>query len=632
MFKTNPVSMSNLLDEARQGKLQLPDFQRGWVWDDDRIRSLLSSIAQGFPIGAVLTLESGGEIRLQHRVIEGVGLEARQAKPDALLLDGQQRLTSLYQALVHSGTVHTRDRRGRSIERRYYIDLLKYLTPGEDPDEAILSIPPDRKVTKNFGREIHLDLSTREREFAHHMMPTEALLNITEWLYSGNDSYQTYWIKQDGHPWNKSNPTGYIDFCNKVNELSQGFSNYAVPVIELSRDTRREAVCSIFEKVNTGGVTLSVFELVTATFAAEGFDLRQDWEDRLGRLRKFETLRELSNDQFLQSVALLVTQEQKRKYAADGNSARRAPAIGCKRRDILNLTRQDYRKWADQVEEGFRQAARFLRKQYIFFWKNVPYSTQLTPLAAIFVELGETPDIKTNLKLERWYWSGVMDERYSGAVETQFALDLTEVPAWIRGGDLPRLVSEASFDANRLLSLRTRNSAAYKGIYALQMKYGAVDWRTGDPLPIQALDQQDIDIHHIFPQHWCEKARIPRALFNSIINKTPVDASTNRSIGGRAPSVYLKSLEKSAPPQILDRILEKHWIASEHLKNDDFVRFFDRRAKEILRLIGQAMGKDVNYNPSVFMDEMSRWGLEIPSELKNEIPPDLEPASLDSAQ
>ncbi len=64
MFKTNPVSLKELLDDAESGKIQLPHFQRGWVWDDDRIRGLLASISRGFPVGAIMTLEAGGEIRL----------------------------------------------------------------------------------------------------------------------------------------------------------------------------------------------------------------------------------------------------------------------------------------------------------------------------------------------------------------------------------------------------------------------------------------------------------------------------------------------------------------------------------------------------------------------------------------
>ena len=86
---------------------------------------------------------------------------------------------------------------------------------------------------------------------------------------------------------------------------------------------------------------------------------------------------------------------------------------------------------------------------------------------------------------------------------TQFALDLTEALRSFAGPE-PTLVSEANFVPERLLSLRTRNSAAYKGLYALQMKNGAADWLTGEPLTIATWMAQNIDTHHIFPRAWCE--------------------------------------------------------------------------------------------------------------------------------
>ena len=113
MFETNPVHLGQLLKDVEDGKIQLPDFQRGWVWDDDRIRGLLASISRRFPIGAVMTLAAGGEINFKTRFVEGVNANSTNA-PDQFLLDGQQRLTSLYQALLHPGPVDTKDSRGKS--------------------------------------------------------------------------------------------------------------------------------------------------------------------------------------------------------------------------------------------------------------------------------------------------------------------------------------------------------------------------------------------------------------------------------------------------------------------------------------------------------------------------------------
>ena len=306
MFKTNPESLKDLLDSAESGKIQLPDFQRPWIWDDDRIRGLLASISRGFPVGAIMTLEAGGEIRLRSRMIEGAK-EQPANQVDAFLLDGQQRLTSLYQSLRHEGPVDTHDNRGRRIRRWYYIDMLAAMNPTVDREDAIISVPENKRETRNFGREVVRDLSSRELEFEQHMMPTERLLDSSlSWLFG----YIGHWQgRDDKHP----EGGGFAFFERFSQSIMGAFANYNLPVISLDKETPKEAVCTVFEKVNTGGVTLSMFELVTASFAAqdEVFSLREDWDERRDHLHSaYGALQGLGGDQFLQAVALLTTQKR----------------------------------------------------------------------------------------------------------------------------------------------------------------------------------------------------------------------------------------------------------------------------------------------------------------------------------
>ncbi|MHB1240895.1 MAG: DUF262 domain-containing protein, partial [Gammaproteobacteria bacterium] len=113
-FDSTKASLNDLLREIREGKIQLPDFQRGWVWDDDHIRDLLVSIARSFPIGAVMMLEAGGEVRFETRPVEGLeGQIPKDKKPEKLILDGQQRLTTLTQALALEAPVSTTTAKGK---------------------------------------------------------------------------------------------------------------------------------------------------------------------------------------------------------------------------------------------------------------------------------------------------------------------------------------------------------------------------------------------------------------------------------------------------------------------------------------------------------------------------------------
>jgi hypothetical protein len=129
------------------------------------------------------------------------------------------------------------------------------------------------------------------------------------------------------------------------------------------------------------------------------------------------------------------------------------------------------------------------------------------------------------------------------------------------------------------------------------MKEGAQDFRSGQKFDHTVFFGENVDIHHIFPQDWCKKQDIEAAVFDSIINKTPLSFRTNRIIGGVAPSEYLAKLEKGdkQTPAIerdrLDTYLRSHLIAPSVLRSDNFEAFMVDRQKRILGLIEQATGK-----------------------------------------
>ena len=179
-----------------------------------------------------------------------------------------------------------------------------------------------------------------------------------------------------------------IELWNEFDEqIVTHFEKYQVPVIELGKDTPKEAVCQVFEKVNTGGVTLTVFELLTATFAADTFQLRPDWKAREREIHSQSILSGVSNTDFIQAVTLLATLERRNAALRAGTDEDRAPGIGCKRADMLRLGLGEYKRWADPLMKGFERAARFLHSQYLYDARFLPYGSQLIPLAAILTIL-----------------------------------------------------------------------------------------------------------------------------------------------------------------------------------------------------------------------------------------------------
>ena len=590
-FDSTKTPLQELLARARTGRLQLPDFQRGWVWDDEHIKSLLASVSVSFPIGAVMLLQTGGEhIRFKPRPLAGTD-EALHADPETLILDGQQRLTSLYQALMSTTAVETKDAKGKPIRRWYYLDMKQAIEPEADQEDAVLSVPEDRQV-RAFGGKITLDVSTATREYAADFFPLNCIFSSATW----RRPYYRYW----NHDAEKSDL-----FDRFEEEVVERYKQYQVPVIELKKETPKEAVCLVFERVNTGGVALTVFELLTASFAADDFQLRDDWNARETRLKqRHPVLHNLQSDDFLQAISLLVTRTRRRAALHGGTPTDKAPGISCKRRDILRLEVADWQAWADRVEEGFDAAARFLYGQSIFKARDLPYRTQLVPLAALFTDLGQTGETEgARRKVSHWYWCGVLGELYGGAIESRFARDLPEVAALVCGEAVePTTITESNFQAGRLLTLRTRNSAAYKGLYALLMHDGGADFRTGEPIAAQTVFDDEIDIHHIFPKRWCDTADIEPATYNSIINKTAISSRTNRQIGGHAPSKYLPALERAADINTarMDEILASHCIAPSPVRTDRFWDFYAARAEALLQRIEIATGKTIAREPELF--------------------------------
>lgn len=581
-FLTPMYELGEYLTWTRSGEIQLPDFQRGYKWEDERIRQLIVTVLRGHPLGAVMLLKTGNaQVRFKPRAIEGVTLPpGTEAK--FLLLDGQQRLTSLTQALSGDGSVSTKDSRGKLLERRYLVHMKTALADSGRMDEAVVSVPVDGVIRTNFGRDVELDVSDADKQRAEGYFPLHLLYG----------DYMSWILDLPDRDLGKAFHEQYI----------KPAATYDIPAIVLDESTDKASVATVFEKVNVGGLPLNVFELLTAMFAGDAdyfaqtgadFRLNVDWHQIQTSWSPYPVLAAVENTDFLQALTMLATLQ---RNLADTTG--RPPAISAKREDVLKLTLPDYLRWRDALRDAFIWAATFLADRHIFTPRDVPYAKQLVPLAAVRVVLGSKADLHgVSARLIRWYWCGVLGELYGSANETRFARDIEAVPDWALDEDkpVPRTVQDSSFIESRLHSLRTRNAAAYKGIAALILDAGARDWMEDKALDkIQYVDLA-VDIHHIFPQKWCNDQGIDDERRESIVNKTAISAKTNRTIGGVAPSAYLERIESWADisSDRLDELLAAHLIPSEQLRKDDFDDYFRIRRESLCRLVEQATGKAV---------------------------------------
>lgn len=232
-FQTNPIDLNKLLDDCHAGVIQLPDFQRSWVWDEDRIKSLIASVSRAFPVGALMSLDTGGPVNFKPRPVEGAPPDASKVIPQSLLLDGQQRMTSLYQVTLRGKVVETVTPKKKKVKRWFYIDIRKALDETIDREEAILGVPEDKIEKSDFGRAVKMDLSTPEKEYAELMYPVSEVFDWDRW----QDGFDKHW-KGD----HNDDTRELFRSFKKV--ILENFKYYRVPVITLDRSTPKKRFAS----------------------------------------------------------------------------------------------------------------------------------------------------------------------------------------------------------------------------------------------------------------------------------------------------------------------------------------------------------------------------------------------------
>ena len=219
------------------------------------------------------------------------------------------------------------------------------------------------------------------------------------------------------------------------------------------------------------------------------------------------------------------------------------------------------------------------------------------PLAAILTELGPNWENDAVRKLiAQWYWCGVFGELYGSAVKSRFALDIRDVPRWITGGPVPQSIERADFREERLRTLRTRLSAAYKGVHALLMRCGAEDLGLASPSIRRCSSTRMSTSIMFFPRHGANSEASSRKSQQHRQQDAFVGAHQPDHRGRRA--IHLScSARKGRRAKSADRC-RTHVVHPDNprdrcrtLENNGFDTFFNDRRERLLKLIEIAMGK-----------------------------------------
>lgn len=553
---TNPRALKDLLAEIHNRSTALPDFQRDFVWEPGATQELIVSIASNYPAGSILRVRDAKRV-FAAREFEGAPA-LNGAKHTFLVLDGQQRLTSLYQAFYGVG------------EHRYFLDLGK-LRDGADFEEAIFHVRATTKWAK--ARE---EFGAQAKEL---LLPLSVL--------KGGAGGFLQWILQVTNPMPAVERTKLLDALTRINELwIKAIDDYHFPVVTLSDTTEPDALCTIFETLNRTGVKLSVFELLTARFWPLSINLRALW------------------DKALVDHPVIGDFEVDPYYVLQGISLASRKAPSCKRGDVLNLAASDITEWWDRVVLGLATGLEILRDDCkVMLPKWVPYQTMLPPLAAVLARSGNPKTAEAGAqreKLKRWFWCAVFGQVYESAPNSKSAKDVTELLPWLAGGGAPESVETFRFDPRALRDVTPRQRSIYRGVINLILGAGARDFHTQAVITGKLIADEGIDDHHVFPAAYLERRGVvPARARDCVLNRTLIDRTTTQMISDRAPSDYLAEI-RGTPGFPFDAVLASHGLPTSSdsaLVQDDYEAFLawrqDRLWKEIQRVTGVTVAADL---------------------------------------
>jgi len=559
-FETNPKKLKDeLLNIIHVREMALPDFQRDFVWQPKQTQDLIVSLSKDFPAGSLLRIESSNHMFAPRAFAGAPELDGH--KPKYLVLDGQQRLSSLYQALYGTG------------DYLFFVNLAK-LIEKQDIEEALLYDRKDRSE-KRFG--------TIVAQAEKKVLPLSVIFG-GQGFHSWLDEI-TELLEHDEKK--RLSPKERKDLRDAYEKFIAPIVSYEFPVVTLTGNPSLEAVCTIFETLNNTGVRLSVFDLLSARYFPDGYNLRKMWLDAV---ENSDYLGDFEIDPYyiLQMICSSVL-----------NSVKRS--------DVLKLKAEVVSENWENAIWGMNSALEMLSDECGVLTPNwLSYNTILIPMATIFAQNRQLKGANVGVfraKLKRWYWCSVFGQTYESNPTSQTITDITQIQTWLKGGNEPQSVKGFVFD-NDLCRVSNKQRAVYRGLMCLVIRKPSLDFHSTKQISAALIKASSIDDHHIFPkgylqetEPWMSELKGDKEIeIDSILNRTLIDRETNQRIGKNPPGAYLTDIEntikeKSGDPTMLAKILESHNLPSDKnssLWQNDFNQFRENRAKALGDLVLEA--------------------------------------------
>ncbi|MFH1367939.1 MAG: DUF262 domain-containing protein [Elusimicrobiota bacterium] len=551
------IKINQIISNVEKTKWVLPHFQRYFDWNKNDVKEFWESIFNDYYVGSFLMWDTDRSPELGIQPILGVNKNEEDLRPESIILDGQQRITSLYYA-IKSPKINLK---GSKVPLFYYINFKSFFS---------------KNNTDGFI-EIHARKISKDESNSKMLFPLYELENSNKWI----DEFEDFLVKITNDSDKAREVRRVMD--KKLRHIWEGFE---IPYIALPESMKLYQVTDIFENINTKGKLLSVFDLLIARLYKYSFELKKMWNATLTNYPNIS--------RYSKSVAKIPI------YILQAMSLLYEKTSSAKRADILDIYSNVYEYSDRDFEEDWDDIAEYMNKAIeklenmrdgygVKDEKELPFESTIPVLTAL-LKVVDQKENKADCyeKIDKWYWSAVFTNAYSSAADSQMTSDFKEVRNWFDDNSkTPKVVIGMIKDLPTIefKDIQSKSNSKYKGIMALVALKGAKDFNTSQNL--ENARQNDKD--HIFPKSFNFGSN---KYINSVLNMTWMSAETNRNIKKyKKPSVYIKdfiSQKYNQDENAFANLLETHLISKEAyslLSSDDFEGFLYKREEAIISLI-----------------------------------------------
>lgn len=588
--------LESIISDLREGKFGIPDFQRDFEWNPWDVTELIKSIFEDYYIGTLLLWKASRENieYLSCKPIYGSNIKDRFQH---IVLDGQQRLSALYYSFFAPNQSFPK----RKLKYYYVIYIEKLLA--ENFDEAFDYIIS----SKNTDALIKNELAQFEQKLFPLKVFGERSHHWSRWL----EKYQDYWI-QKGYETQANNER------EKLEKILESILNeYYISFIELDREIEVEKVCDIFQRINSTGLDLNIFDLMNALLRPKDIKLKSLWEKEMvdfqtklpdpdkGKIYTLQTM-SILKQMYCAPKYLYYLIPKSIKLVKEGSGSFKKIVLVESKEEFLIL-------WKESIKE-IKNALKIITNQSdlgVINSKFFPYPTMLPIFTALNIEKAKeiyTDKKSIEAKIRYWYWSSIFTKNYSSSVESQMTKDFIEMKKWFSDDTMiPSVVEEArkAYSNINFESEESQNSSIYKAIFCILIREKALDFITYEE-PVYS----ELEDHHIVPKSWGNRNKIEK--INSVLNRTPIANDTNKKIiRDRLPNSYIRDLFKRARKKDdVFKMLESHLISQKAVdillrdpfKENDFREFIKERKETIIKNIEKLIGATTDLEQKIEKD------------------------------